>query len=265
MARKSGFDEMVEAAALLPWYISLILACGSYLFLHALSLEPVPTSFGQMDKIVLIGVSATLQYIIPLVFFCGALFSLLHARRKREIFDKQTGIESIRALSWQELEWLVSEAYRRKGYSVVERGGNVPDGGVDLELYKEGRKSIVQCKRWNTSMVGVALLREAYGVMIAEGADECIFVASGKFTSEAGRFAKGKPIRLIEGKALLELIQGIKAPQIAAQTQKQNAVVPTCPDCGSDMVSRIASRGPLAGRKFWGCPSYPACFGKRSI
>lgn len=79
MARKSGFEEMVEAAALLPWYVSFILACGSYLFLHALSLEPVPTASGQMSKVALIGISTGLQYLVPLIFLCGALFSFLHS------------------------------------------------------------------------------------------------------------------------------------------------------------------------------------------
>lgn len=161
MARKSNFEEMIEAAALLPWYVSLILACGSYLVLHALSLEPMPTSPGQMGKMLLIGFSHWLQYLVPLVFVCGALISFLHSRRKRVIFDSQTSLHSIRALSWQEFEWLVSEAYRRKGYSVIERGGNAPDGGVDLELRKDGRKTIVQCKRWNAFKVNVSMVREA--------------------------------------------------------------------------------------------------------
>jgi restriction system protein len=265
MARKSGFEEMVEAAALLPWYVSLVLACSSYLFLHAFSLESVPASPGQMDKIVLIGFSAALQYLVPLVFLCGALFSFLHSRRKRVIFDSQTSLHSIRALSWQEFEWLVSEAYRRKGYSVVERGGNAPDGGVDIELRKDGRKTIVQCKRWNAFKVNVSMVREAYGVMVAEGAEECIFVASGRYTRDAKLFAKGKPIQLIEGQDLLELIQGIKAPQLSTTALEPKVAAPTCPDCGSDMVSRIAGRGRLAGSRFWGCTRYPACLGKRSI
>lgn len=265
MARKSNFEEMVEAAALLPWYVSLILACGSYLFLHALSLEPTPTSPGQMSKILLIGFSHWLQYLIAFVFICGALISFFHSRRKRDIFDRQTNLQSIRELSWQEFEWLVSEAFRRQGYSVIERGGNAPDGGVDLELRKNGRKTIVQCKRWNAFNVNVSLVREAYGVMVAEGAQECIFVSSGKYTRDAKLFAKGKPIQLIAGKDLLELIKGLKAPQLSAPTLEPTAAVPTCPDCGSQMVSRFARRGRNAGGTFWGCSRYPACLGKRSI
>ena len=263
MARKSNFEEMIDAAALLPWYVSLILAIVIYLVLHAISLQPVTASPGEMGKVFLIGFSAALQYILPMAFICGSLFSFFHARRKRGIFDRQKSIESIRALSWREFEWLVSEAYRRQGYSIKERGGSSPDGGVDVELFKDGRKTIVQCKRWNASQVGVSPVREAYGVMVAEGAEECILVASGIFSRDAALFANGKPIRLINGKALLELIKGINVPRLPLHTEELEVIVPTCPDCGSNMVSRLARRGRNAGGNFWGCSRYPACLGKR--
>lgn len=33
----------------------------------------------------------------------------------------------------------------------------------------------------------------------------------------------------------------------------------TCPQCGSVLVLRTATRGPRAGRRFYGCSSYPNC------
>lgn len=265
MARKSNFEELVEVAALLPWYVALVMAGISYLGFHYLSLQPPSTTPHDMGNVLLIGFSAAFQYLAPLIFICGAIYSFSHARRKRDIFDRQTSIQSIRELSWQEFEWLVSEAYSRKGYRVVERGGRGPDGGVDLELRKDGRKTIVQCKRWNAMKVGVSLVREAYGVMIAEGADECVFVASGIYTRDAKLFADGKPIQLITGKGLLELIRGIKMPSMVLAEPVIEAAVPICPDCGSSMVSRTARRGHNAGGSFWGCPRYPVCLGKRPI
>jgi restriction system protein len=265
MARKSTIEEWIEVAALLPWYVALVIAVISYVAFHHFSLQPVPTSPHEMGRIVLIGASHAFQFLVPLIFICGALHSYLHARRKRNIFDRQTSLQSIRELSWQEFEWLVSEAYSRKGYRVVERGGRGPDGGVDLVLHKDGRKTIVQCKHWSAMKVIVSLVREAYGVMVAEGADECVFVASGIYTRDAKLFANGKPIQLIDGKGLLELIQGIKIPNTLPTASVREAAAPTCPDCGSSMVSRIAKRGHNAGSKFWGCPRYPTCLGKRSV
>lgn len=37
------------------------------------------------------------------------------------------------------------------------------------------------------------------------------------------------------------------------------ASVPICPDCGLEMVLRVATRGKHKGRKFYGCVDYPMC------
>jgi len=39
----------------------------------------------------------------------------------------------------------------------------------------------------------------------------------------------------------------------------------TCPVCGGEMATRIAKRGPNAGKPFWGCSRYPQCKGTRPI
>lgn len=36
---------------------------------------------------------------------------------------------------------------------------------------------------------------------------------------------------------------------------------PRCPKCGSEMVKRIAKKGPMAGHPFWACTGYPKCNG----
>ena len=60
-------------------------------------------------------------------------------------FNQQAGIADIRNLSWQQFEMIVGEAFRRRGYSVIENGGGGADGGVDLVLRKDGKKLFVQC------------------------------------------------------------------------------------------------------------------------
>ena len=92
-------------------------------------------------------------------FFAGAilLFGLIGAgarwlerRGDKARFDGQTGVESVRRLSWQEFERLLGEFYRRQGYEVRQRGGPVADGGADLELHKGDEKLLVQAKHWKT-------------------------------------------------------------------------------------------------------------------
>lgn len=157
------------------------------------------------------------------------------------------------AFSWQEFETIVGQAFRERGFRVVERGGGGSDGGVDLELRMGDDKYLVQCKHWKTQAVGVAVVRELFGVMAAEGAVGGFVVASGGFTPDAAAFAKGRSIELVDAVNLARR----RTPPVSSRP----AVSPACPKCGGAMVRRAAKRGAHAGASFWGCTSYPGCRG----
>lgn len=38
---------------------------------------------------------------------------------------------------------------------------------------------------------------------------------------------------------------------------------PSCPECESEMIVRLAQRGPNEGKHFWGCKTFPECRGTR--
>lgn len=38
-----------------------------------------------------------------------------------------------------------------------------------------------------------------------------------------------------------------------------DAAEPTCPNCGAELVHRVAKRGENAGNEFWGCSTFPKC------
>lgn len=88
-----------------------------------------------------------------------------------------------------------------------ERGGNEPDGGIDLILRKKDETTLVQCKHWETEQVGVKIVRELYGVVAAEGATKGVIVTTGYFTRDAEMFAHGKPLLLIRGNELSRLLE----------------------------------------------------------
>lgn len=176
-------------------------------------------------------------------------------------------------MAWQDFEALVAEAYRRKGYRVTRRGGEGPDGGVDFELHTKDKRLVAQCKRWKVQAVGVQPIRELYGVMTAEGAQAAIFVTSGRYTPDAINFARNKPIELIDGPALVDVVRGVQSSSAAPAADPPTVsprVVTTaegpmhCPRCGEAMVRRIAKQGAKAGSAFWGCSRFPACRGVRS-
>lgn len=114
---------------------------------------------------------------------------------------------AICSLSWREFEIpRVGEAYRRKGFAVRETGGTGADGGVDFVLTKEREVTLVQCKLWRSTSVGVAVVRELFGVMAAQGATTGVVVTSGRFSPAAVEFASGRNVDLIDGPALRLLI-----------------------------------------------------------
>lgn len=207
--------------------------------------------------------------IAGLVVLLAGFTAALNKDHRRKLYDKQTGIGSIRDLSWREFELLIAEAYRRQGYSVVETGGGGPDGGIDLELRGHlGERVIVQCKQWRTYRVGVRPVRELYGVMIAEEARQAIFVTSGVYTREARSFAEGKNLLLIDGEKLAQMITPCRLADVGRSFAVSTGALdegeaPACPRCRSRMVRRIARRGARAGTPFWGCETYPKCRGTR--
>ena len=251
MSRKKS---ILEDLITLPWWFNLIVAAIVYFGLKYY----LPTIEFKSPIFKGIGTAAPNQAsIFASIFVFTAAFSAFHAWRKGELLDRRTGVNSIKDLSWKDFEYLVSEAYRRQGYSVQDILGGGSDGGVDLVLSKDGNRTLVQCKNWRSSKVGVTTVRELFGVMTAEGASGGVVVCSGHFTNDAIEFAKGKPITLVDGVALSRLI---------GKVQKSEALQPVvnstaCPVCHSPMALRSAKRGKNAGQSFWGCSRYPECRG----
>jgi restriction system protein len=239
MAHRRDKHLLHELAAL-PWWVGLLVAVVVYVAIRWL-LPAVGSSNAFLRSLGEALPDKAWWFAVPFVVVAGiAAFNASHRRR---LLDDQTGIDSLRALSWQGFERLVGEAYRRRGYVVEEIGGSAPDGGVDLVLHRQGSKVVVQCKRWRYAQVGVGRIREFYGVTVAEKAERGIVVTTGTFTPDAVEFARGKPLELVDGGRLAELVARV-------QPDKPVVTVPTCPKCGSEMVQRVARRGVNAGKAF---------------
>lgn len=281
MARKkkeSGLDVLINIAAMLPWWGGVLLAITAYFVLHhfaAAAVAPV-TSSAQAGNVAVNILSKTFatvgQYLLPFAFIIGAVISAFKQHKRSSLLeDVQDGSTAsvLNGMSWQEFEILVGESFRRRGYAVAETGGGGADGGIDLVLKKDGEKFLVQCKQWKAFKVGVATIRELYGVMAAGGAAGGFVVTSGVFTKEAKDFAEGRNIDLIDGAELAKIIKIINPkPQPTTATTKpsiqntQTATAnPSCPKCGSAMTKRTAKKGDNAGNEFWGCSTFPQCRG----
>lgn len=259
---KKRDDGLLDVLAELPWWVSICVGAVVYVVLQFVL--PAIT-FNDVLMKSLAPLAPQYSWVAA-VFLLPAAVSALSAGRKRKLLDDQSGIDSIRALSWKQFEELLGEAYRRQGYSVLENSGAGPDGGVDLTIKKNGSVYLVQCKQWRTYKVGVKVVREMLGLVTAHSAQGTVIVTSGTFTQEAKAFAQGKPIDLVEGHELVDLIRTVQTRPAAAAAPSRLAAVPAssaravaCPSCGGQMVLREARRGSHAGNKFWGCSNYPKC------
>ena len=251
MARRG--KTILDDLALFPWWVNIILA--ALVFLSFKYWIPSISFQNPLLKGFAIALSRFAPILAGLLCIVAAI-SAFNSWRKGELLERQSGIDTLRKISWREFEELVGEAYRRQGYMVTETGGGGADGGVDLILQKNGEKILVQCKHWKMDKVGVKVARELYGVVAAESASGGIVISSGAFTQEAKDFAKGKPLELLDGPVLLNLIAEVqKTPAIHTKKADDNI----CPICGSKMVLRTAKKGALAGEKFWGCSAFPKC------
>jgi restriction system protein len=107
-------------------------------------------------------------------------------------------------------EYVTQHIFVRQGYQAINTP-DVKDGGIDVLVYdRYGQQAVVQCKRYRGT-VGEAVVRELYGTMVGNGATYAYLITTGAISAAAERWARGKPIELIDGRRLMEISQ-IKAP-----------------------------------------------------
>ncbi|WP_412126712.1 restriction endonuclease [Streptomyces tubercidicus] len=105
-------------------------------------------------------------------------------------------------------ENLIAELFRAMGMQAVttQRSG---DGGVDVDALDpdpiRGGKIVVQVKRYRHTVPPTAV-RDLYGTVQAEGANKGVLVTTSRFGPGSHTFANGKPLSLIAGSELVDLL-----------------------------------------------------------
>ncbi len=264
-------EGILDVLVQLPWWVSV---CTAALVFVALRFA-LPNVVADDSALKLPALVASRDaWVFATLFLLPGVVSAFRSRRKRRMLDTQSGIDSIRSLSWRHFEELLAEAFRRQGYSVQENLYAGPDGGIDLVIRRDGNVFLVQCKQWRSFKVGVKVVREMLGLVTAHSAQGGIVVTSGVFTREAEAFASGRGVYLIDGPRLVEMIRAVQARPVATASAEATRVQPAaypstgprpepgvrrCPHCGGELVLRVARRGSHAGSRFWGCSNYPQC------
>lgn len=295
-------DRLLDWTATLPWWLDCIVAVLLFALLQALSQNThsalEPATHEVLADLVLYG-----RYVVPGVFLIMAAASFWRRHQRMRLLQQAAvnpAADVLDQLSRREFELLVAEAFRLQGYEVDEMSGHAPDEGMDLVLWKDGHKSLVQCKPWKSYRVGVEVVRELTGIMHGVAADSAFLVTSGNFTRAARHFAAGRPLTLLDGQALRQWIAQVRStPQtkqikkaattsppsrsgllavrhgevqppldeaaLLALAQAREAVIPSCPQCGKPMQRQIARTDSPGVQSFWGCTAFPVCRGVRGL
>ena len=143
-SRQSAFDDLLVIASRLPWQVSLSLAALTFLGLHGLAVAfasaPTAITVADMSSAVIhqyVHVGALFaQFVVPAAFLIGAAVSYFKRSRSIRLLDdtRTSAGPAVASLTWQQFESLVAEGFRQRGFTVTEKGGAAPDGGVDLVL-----------------------------------------------------------------------------------------------------------------------------------
>lgn len=132
----------------------------------------------------------------------------------RDVVDNLEQETNLATLDWEDFEHIVRELFAKLFSARAEAEVHVTrasrDYGVDALIFDpdpiHGGKFVIQAKRY-VNTVDVAAVRDLYGTVQNEGANRGYLVTTSSFGPEAYAFAKGKPLTLIDGGHLLQLLK----------------------------------------------------------
>lgn len=143
------------------------------------------------------------------------LFSLFNLQKAKPITKSMVRgrftLESLKQISPQQFERLISSLYEKMGYQ-VRLTSQTRDQGIDIyakRLSETGTEYLaIQCKHYPNGVVGVEDARSLYGVIQAyPSITKGVLITSGEFSKECKDFAKGKRLELFNGKYIFGLLE----------------------------------------------------------
>jgi restriction system protein len=267
LLRQRYRDESTIAALMdLPgWLVCVIIVVATLLVL--LVGVVIDTFIGRPNYLL-----GALTVIDALVFSAG-LFWLASRDRllRRRLLSQASTADKLWALMPHDMEDVATELFRLEGYAVTEnKRPDLADGGVDFEIFKQGKTWLVQVKHWRQE-VSVREVRELWGLVASEGSAGGVLIGTWGFTRPAREFADGKDLRLIDGAEFMRLRSELAGMQRDGAIEKDPMVSagfasyfgglhhPACRNCGKPMVLVTMLRDTSINKQFWGCVDYPTC------
>lgn len=177
------------------------------------------------------------MYIPILLLFIFAISPLLLKKVLYRIKLKKlsdAGIGDIDKMPGKEFEQYLEAVFNRKGYS-VRRTPYRGDFGGDLIISLNGKKTVVQAKRWKWR-IGVKAVQEAVAAKGYYGCDEAMVVTNSTFTPQAQELARRNDVRLWNRKRLLDELINHAGPKEEKTTTAPAANDLNCLRCSKKLT-----------------------------
>ena len=198
------FDFLAQ----IPWWISVSLSASFYFFLQYG--VPYFENQGSLVNEAHVSLGPVFAPVVALALLAPVTFSFLKSNKKKKLHELREDIKAIKDLSWPELKDKVAEAYGLAGYQIMENDPYTSDASVDLVLRKSANLYLLQSRYWRNRKVGLREVKKLSALMHEKQASGIFLLTTGIFTKNARRFAIGRPINLVDGIQLAELLDDIK-------------------------------------------------------
>jgi len=176
--------------------------------------------------------------------------------RSKLWLDDQQLLARLRGMKPSEFEAYIAKMFTALGYRTMHVGGS-GDGGIDIEMTKEGREYVVQCKKFITRKVEPHDVRDFFGAMGARHTNgKGFLITTNIFTDEAERFAENNAIEWIDHAKIVEYVRRSGIYPNLGTTSSPMPVTEPCPLCGKSLVVRVNRKN---SNQFVGCSGYPSC------
>jgi restriction system protein len=254
-------EDLHHLAVRLPWWAMLLSALAAYAVLHPLATIQMPEPQGAADMAMtalvqlLVFLAKVGQYLAPLALLIAATVSAFERWKRSDlrssVANDATGT-LLRGIPREDFELLVADGFRRAGFQVTQPRQANGDGGIDLELAREGRRYLVHSRHWKAWKLDADAVRDFHAIIASEGAAGGFLVLSGGFTADARHYAERAGIELIDGRRLKQMLRaeqpgGRREPSLdAVVTPSTGAASPDDLHSGSRPPASILDPHPTA-------------------
>jgi restriction system protein len=185
MAENSLFAILLRK----PWWISLLVFIGIGLLTAALL--PAPWR--------LAGALSGLPFLVIAVMAARRQWNQPSAAAVQRTAD------TLAALPWPAFDGLLTRGFEREGYGVKALPAG--RGGADLELERNGQRTLVAARRWKSARIGVEALKPLLAAREAAQADAAIFIGLGQLSEQALPYAAENRLQVWQAAQLAKMAE----------------------------------------------------------